>query len=134
MSAIDVMTSEHQDLRLRLLTEARPLAATVDGTVPFEPMRDSLVRFLLDELTPHLAMDEELLTTASDRADTRLLAEAIRAQRRAIVAAITDLREASTAWEAVAATRALHSLLAVHHMQEEELLLPTLSERPAPCR
>jgi len=127
MVRASVIADEHQRLRLRLLAMAQPLAATVDVAVPFEPARGALLRFLLDELAPNLADDEDLLLEASTREETRLLVAAIRGQRRAIVAAITDLGDAQTAWEAVAVTRALHSLVAVHHMQEEELLLPALA-------
>lgn len=54
------------------------------------------------------------MSDAATAADTRLLAEAVRSQTRAMLGLVQELAEANAPWEAVAATRALHALLAAH--------------------
>jgi len=113
--------TDHERLRLELMTAGRGLlaAAEADGgaVADLTSARDDLARFCTTVLLPQLGRDELCLQQAERLPETRLLAEAMRAQIRAITAVAHELGTPSPPWAAVAATRALHTMLAVytHH-------------------
>lgn len=83
----------------------------------------------MPRLLPHLVADESWLLEARRCGEGRLLADAMRTEARAMTAAVYELAAATVCYEAVAATRLLHALLAAdaHHEQ----LLSTAGGQPA---
>lgn len=122
--------AEHTDLALRLYQAAQPLAEVVEAGLPYEKAREDMAGFLLSRLITHLTAEEEgILTVAAHYEETRLLAEALRAEQRAIAARVKELMDAASGWEAVAAVRAIHALLAVHTLHVDDVLMPALASR-----
>ena len=113
----------HERLRLELMAAGRDLLAAAEAQAEAGTAADvaaarvGLEQFCATHLLPQLRRDEACLQEAGQYAQTRLLAEAMRAEVRAITAIADELAAPSASWAAVAATRALHSTLAVyaHH-------------------
>jgi hypothetical protein len=105
----------HDALRLRLLTAGRDLRLAVDDPQRFAEARARLTAFLVDEVLAHLAEDEPWLLAAEQQPDTRLLAQVTRAEILTVEAAVEDIVSAAE-YEAVGATRVVHTLLAVHDL------------------
>lgn len=87
----------------------------------FPEARDELVRFCHSELLSHLDRDERWLREARHCPEGRLLAEAMRAEARAMTAAVYELSTATEACDAMAHTRVLHAFLAAHDYHEKLL-------------
>ncbi len=113
----------HDTLRLALLDAGRQVRAAADDVERFPDARDNLARFCFTELLPHLEADESWLLEARHHPETRLLADAVRTEARAMTAAVYELAATTAPCEAVAATRVLHALLAAH-AHHEQLLAP----------
>lgn len=114
-------SSHHDDLRLALMQAGRQVRAGLDDPDLFPAALDGLVRFCLTELLPHLEADESWLLALQDCPEKRLLAAAMRTEARAMAGAVNELVAARSAFEAVAATRVLHALLAAHAHHEQLL-------------
>ncbi|MBI2244165.1 MAG: hypothetical protein HYU55_09570 [Nocardioides sp.] len=112
-----VPDDDHEVLRLQLMTAGRGLLAAFEAGADVTMARGRVARVCETALVPRLEEDERCLLRAAQRADTRLLAEAMRAQIRAITAITRELAAPVQPWEAVAATRALYTMLAAytHH-------------------
>lgn len=117
----------HDRLRLGLMDAGRQVRATLDEVAGFAGARDNLARFCFAELLPHLEADEAWLLAARHCPEGRLLADAIRAEARAITAAVYELVAATNPCEAIAATRVLHALLAAHSHHEHLLATAALT-------
>ncbi|HEX2893479.1 MAG TPA: hypothetical protein VHO29_05695 [Marmoricola sp.] len=96
----------------------REVRAAADDPEGFAVARDALARFCVAELLPHLETDERWLSEAGRCPEAALLVEAIRAETRAMRAAVQDVAQAAGPCEVVAATRVLHVLLATHDHHE----------------
>lgn len=125
----------HERLRLELVAAGRALvaAAETEAAADLAEAREDLERFCATDLLPELRRDEVCLERAEEHLETRLLAVAMRAQIRAITAIAEELRAPSAPWVAVAATRALHAMLAAysHH---HALLSSAVNDPAAPAR
>ncbi len=80
-----------------------------------------LVGYAVAEILPHLESDEQWLLEAQGCPSGGLLAEAMRAESRTMAGAVHELTTAADACEAMALTRVLHALLAVHDHHENLL-------------
>ncbi len=85
-----------------------------------------LGHFCESTLLPHLERDERWLRDAQDCAEGHLLAQAMRAEIRAMTGVIEELGSVSEACEAMALTRVVHSFL-VAHDHHENLLRATVT-------
>lgn len=121
----------HDRLRFGLVGAGRLVRASVEDPVLFADARRDLVAFCLDELLPHLETDERWLVRARLCTKGGLLADAMRAEARAMTAAAFELMGAAGPCEAMAATRVLHALLAAHVHHEELLVATGTVEREA---
>ena len=113
--------ASHDTLRLALMDAGRQVRAAADDPDRFPAARENMARFCFAELLPHLEADETWLLEARDCPETRLLADAIRTEARAMTAAVYELVIATAPCQAVAATRVLHALLAAHAHHEDLL-------------
>lgn len=113
--------ASHDELRLGLMDAGRQLHATTVDPARFPAARDTIARYCFSELLPHLEADESWLMAARDSPETRLLADAMRTEARAMTAAAHELAHAQEPVQAVAATRVLHALLAAHAHHEDLL-------------
>lgn len=128
MSCPTIPATDHDRLRLDLMSAGRRLRGTADDESTFPDAREDLAAFCFGELLPHLEQDERWLVEVGRCDEGRLLAEAVRAENRAITAAVYELAAATSACDAVAATRVLHTLLAAH-THHVELLSAATGER-----
>lgn len=119
----------HDALRFGLVGAGRRVRASVDDPDLFAAARQDLVTFCFDELLPHLEADERWLVQARLCPRGGLLADAMRAEARAMTAAAFELVAATGPCEAMAATRVLHALLAAH-VHHEDLLVAAGAEQP----
>lgn len=110
--------ASHDRLRLALMDAGRAVRAAAEDPVRFTAARDALARFCVTELLPHLETDERWLSEAGRCPEAALLVAAIRAETRAMRAAVQDVAQAAGPCEVVAATRVLHVLLATHDHHE----------------
>lgn len=110
--------ASHDRLRLALMDAGRAVRAAAEEPAGFEAAREALARLCVAELLPHLDADERWLSKAGRCRDAALLVEAIRAETRAMRAAVQDVAQAAGPCEVVAATRVLHVLLATHDHHE----------------
>lgn len=112
----------HDTLRLELIAVGIRLHDSIAEPSRFQSARDHVVNFCFDRLLPHLERDERWLVQAEECVPGGgLLADAIRVESRAIAAAVLEIAGAAEPCEAVAATRALHALLAIHARHEHQL-------------
>jgi hypothetical protein len=130
-------TDEHEQLRLGLIAAGVPLRDALEDPVRFEIARAELVRHGFEKVLPHLEHDEHRLTEAEHCTYAAPLARAIREESRAITAAVYELDGTGSRCEIVAATRVLHTLLALHAHHEQQLALvmkdgDTYLEQPNP--
>ncbi|GAA3166459.1 hypothetical protein GCM10010531_18870 [Blastococcus jejuensis] len=110
---IEVPRRAHEQLRLGLMTAgSRMLAA--DGDADFREAHAALAAFCASELVPHLEADERWLVRAGSCPEARLLATAMRAEARALTAAVGELAAATDPCGAAAAARVVHALLSAH--------------------
>ncbi len=116
----ELVPQEHHDsLSLGLMDAGRTVLASSAREADFERARRQLVAFCTDDLLPHLDRDELWLTQTSECAEGRLLGLAMRAEARALRAAVEELVSATDACEVIGATRVVHALLSAHiHHQE----------------
>ena len=119
----------HDRLRFGLVGAGRLVRASVEDPDRFAAARQDLVTFCFDELLPHLEADERWLVQARLCPKGGLLADAMRAESRAMTAAAFELVAATGPCEAMAATRVLHALLAAH-VHHEDLLVEAGVEQP----
>lgn len=120
--------TDHETLRLGLMSAGLQVQAALENPEAFAAAREGLVQFCLTDLLPHLAADDQWLLEAQRCPEGGLLAQAMRAEARAMTAAAHELVTTTTACEAIAVTRVLHSLLAAHSHHEKLLLA---AEHPA---
>lgn len=123
---------DHDRLRLELMSAGRRLSEAAADAGAFRKAHEHLTTFCVSELLPHLEKDDEWLVDAGRTAERELLAQAIRAENRAMVAIIDELAAATSPCDTVAATRVLHTLLAAH-AHNEELLVTAIGARSAPA-
>lgn len=121
-------TEEHESLRLQLIQVGQDVRATVDDDAAFMQARERALEFCTEQLLVHLERDETWLVRANGYSETRLLAQAMRSEMRAVAGCVSEIADASTGWEAVAAIRATHALLAAH-ASHESLLVPVLARQ-----
>ncbi|HEY0950559.1 hypothetical protein [Nocardioides sp.] len=107
----------HGRLRLELMSAGRELVAAFQAGGDVTAERERVARVCVTSLLPRLDDDDVCLLEASLHPETRLLAEAMRAQIRALTAITQELGGPIEPWEAVAATRALYTMLSAytHH-------------------
>ena len=113
--------TDHDHLRLGLISVGMRLRGSVEDPARFEVARAELTRYCYDKVLPHLERDEDWLTRAEECPQARALAQAMRAETRAITAAVLEL-EGAEPCEAVAATRVLHTLLALHEGHQQRVV------------
>lgn len=108
---------DHDALRLELMGAGRELLAAFEAGGDATVARERVAEVCRTALLPRLDEDEACLVEAGQHPETRLLAEAMRAQIRALTALTGELGTSGEPWEAVAATRALYTMLAAyaHH-------------------
>jgi hypothetical protein len=99
----------------------RRVRAAADDPRRLPAARDNLARFCYAELLPHLEADESWLLEARHCGEGHLLADAMLVEARAMAAVVDELAAAMGPYEAVAATRLLHTLLAAHAHHEQLL-------------
>ena len=121
-------TEEHESLRLQLVEVGQGVRATLDDDAAFMQARERALEFCTEQLLAHLERDETWLVRADGYSETRLLAQAMRSERRAIAGCVSVIADASTGWEAVAAIHTTHILLAAH-VSHESLLVPVLARQ-----
>lgn len=107
----------HEGLRLELMGAGRALLAAFEAGGDVAGAVEQVARVCVTALLPRLDQDELCLLEAAQHPETRLLAEAMRAQIRALTAITRELGGPVEPWAAVAATRALYTMLAAytHH-------------------
>lgn len=107
----------HDRLRLELMNAGRGLVAAFEAGGDVTPAREHVAQVCVTMLRPRLDEDELCLLDAAQYPETRLLGEAMRAQIRALTAITRELGAPLEPWAAVAATRALYTMLAAytHH-------------------
>jgi hypothetical protein len=107
----------HEGLRLELMSAGRGLLAAFEAGGDVAGAVERVAQVCVTALLPRLDQDELCLLDAAQYPETRLLAEAMRAQIRALTAITRELGGPIEPWAAVAATRALYTMLAVytHH-------------------
>lgn len=113
--------TNHERLRFGLMNAGLKVLDTHELPAAFPEAHEQLVRFCVTELLPHLERDDRWLTKVQNCPEGRLLAQALRAEIRMMRAAVHELTETTTACEAVAQTRVLHSFLAAHNHHEKLL-------------
>lgn len=108
---------DHDALRLELMGAGRELLAAFEAGGSVTAERERIAEVCRTALLPRLDADETCLVEAGQHPETRLLAEAMRAQIRALTALTGELGTPGEPWEAVAVTRALYTMLAAytHH-------------------
>ena len=109
--------ADHAALRLELMGAGRELLAAFEAGGDVTVERERVAQVCRTVLLPRLDTDETCLVEAGQHRETRLLAEAMRSQIRALTALTGELGTPGQPWEAVAATRALYTMLAAytHH-------------------
>lgn len=107
----------HEGLRLELMSAGRGLLAAFEAGGDVAGAVERVAQVCVTALLPRLDQDELCLLEAAQYPETRLLAEAMRAQIRALTAITRELGGPIEPWAAVAATRALYTMLAAytHH-------------------
>ncbi len=107
----------HEGLRLELMSAGRGLLAAFEAGGDVAGAVERVAQVCVTALLPRLDQDELCLLDAAQYPETRLLAEAMRAQIRALTAITRELGGPIEPWAAVAATRALYTMLAAytHH-------------------
>ena len=124
--------TDHDTLRFGLIAAGQRMWDAREQSDDFPGTHASLVKFCQTRLLPHLERDEPWLLQAQNCPEGRLLAEAMRAENRTMTATVYELMTTTGVCEAMALTRVLHTLLAVHD-HHEKLLRTTAarSEQPA---
>lgn len=107
----------HERLRLELMSAGRALLTAFEAGGDVTAAGEQVARVCVTALLPRLEEDGLCLLEAAQYPETRLLAEAMRAQIRALGAITRELGGPIEPWAAVAATRALYTMLAAytHH-------------------
>jgi hypothetical protein len=111
------------------MTAGRRVMATAEGP-EFLAARDELSVYCTDHVLAHLEADESWLAEADMCPQARLLARAMRAEARAMAAAVDELARAANPCEAMASARVLHTFLAAH-AHHELLLVDAIEEAAA---
>ncbi len=119
--AIDPQHLGHDRLRFGLMSTGQRMWDAREQPERFPEDRDRLVEFCRAEILPHLEGDERWLLQAQHCPEGRLLAEAMRAETRTMTAAVYELATTTSACEAMALTRVLHTFLAAHDHHEKLL-------------
>ena len=120
--------TDHERLRLGLMSAGLRMWSTREQPDGFPEAHDQLVRFCVTEVLAHLDRDERWLAEAQRCPEGRLLAEAMRAEARMMTAAVHELSTAPEVCAAMAQTRVLHTFLAAHDHHEELLRTATSTE------
>ena len=107
----------HEGLRLELMSAGRGLLAAFEAGGDVAGAVERVAQVCVTALLPRLDQDELCLLDAAQYPETRLLAEAMRAQIRALTAITRELGGPIEPWAAVAATPAQYTMLAAytHH-------------------
>lgn len=112
----------HDRLRLDLMSAGLQMWHSRDQPDDeFPEARDRLVEFCVTRLLSHLEDDERWLLEAQHCPEGRLLAEAMRAEARTMMAVVDELATTTGHCEAMAQTRVLHTILAAHDHHERLL-------------
>lgn len=111
----------HDRLRLDLMAAGAKVMAATSGP-DFLTAREGLASYCTEHVLTHLEADEPWLAEAESCPEARLLALALRAEARAMTAAVDELAGAETPCEAMANARVLHTLLAAHAHHEHLLV------------
>ncbi|ODU04384.1 MAG: hypothetical protein ABS81_10820 [Pseudonocardia sp. SCN 72-86] len=124
-----------QDRDDELLAElAAKTALVVDlhlEPVAREAAQDSLVRFCLQRVLPHLEMvDRAVYAVAAGAAETRLLVRALRALHVLVADAIDGVNRAESSGELAAAAHATAAVLGARNEVDHAVLLPALATMP----
>ena len=98
------------------------LREAVGDPIRFDDARRELVQHCYDHVLPQLERDEQRLVRAQECAGAGPLIEAMRAETRAMAAAVLELDSTHADCEAVSAVRVLHTLLTLRAGHEERLL------------
>lgn len=113
---------------LTLLTDAVLGAAMTREDEAFSEARDRLVAWCRSDLLPHAMAEEKTLYLAGhDRAEGRLLVDAMVGEHVVIHALVEEIAGAATPLEGAAAARALQVFFGSHLEKENTLLLPLLT-------
>jgi hemerythrin superfamily protein len=123
--AIDMLTSDHEDVKL-LFAEYEELAG--DGGSAEE--REELARYICDALTVHTTVEEEVFYPAARDAidEPELLDRAVAEHRaaKALIAQILAMNPADSDYDAT--VQALQEAVDQHVHEEEEQLFPRVQE------
>lgn len=126
--ALTAARTHHEDLRHRLVRHTEYLIATVATKAPHAPAQRRLMEFLHDELMPHAAAEEDLLTAAAETEATALLARAMLDEHRLLAALVGVVERATDPLDAAIAAGSLAVLFDVCALLEDQELLPALAE------
>jgi L-alanine-DL-glutamate epimerase-like enolase superfamily enzyme len=125
---IAVPYTDHDGLRLELMTLARVVAVTKDDPTLFVDAHAALTAYCAEKVLAHLEQDEGWLVEMECCPEARLLARAMRAEARPITGAVHELIASRTPCDTVASTRVVHALLAAH-THHEQLLVEAIPQR-----
>jgi hypothetical protein len=111
-------TQDLDHLRLELMNAGRALVIAYEAGADVATKRADLARFCTASLLPRLEEDDLFLRQVAASGEIGLLAEAMRAEIMAMKALTEEIAAgidaATVTWEALAATRALHTMLAAY--------------------
>ncbi|MPV35996.1 hypothetical protein [Georgenia subflava] len=103
------------------------LLAAVAAQEAHEPARDDLVDFLHGEVLPHTTAEGVIFCDSAPDMQTTLLAQAMAAQQRQLVAFAGEVARARTGMDAAMAASALVALFMMRAEEEDTVLLPALA-------
>ena len=126
-ATLQAIRAHHRRLGETMAQHALTLRRDLDRLASPYQRRERLVAFCADEVLPHAHAEETTLyAAAADRAETRLLVEAMRDEHGVLRELLDELKQANTASEIAGTATALDVLFQVHLRKENDILLPAL--------
>lgn len=126
-AALEAAREHHARLHTGLVERTEALIDEVVAGHGFADPRHELVGYLLDELLPHVEVEENLLYTGTATRQIALLVQAMEDEHRMIRTLIEELSQTGDGTRAICLASALVVLCAVRIEQEDKLLLPALA-------
>lgn len=131
LQAVEAITTHHAAMAGALAARVGAVQHAARTGQDVTPARDAVVAWSRAELLPHAAAEElTIYAAAAERAEGRLLVEALVAEHRAITALVDRLATAEDPVAAAGTAVALEELFLAHLAKENDQVLPFLAADP----
>ena len=132
LDAVEAIRQHHAAMAGALGSKVTALQQAASRGEDAEAERDAVVAWARHELLPHAAAEETTIyAAAAERAEARLLVEALVADHRVITELVDRVAEAPDAVTAAGAAFSLEQLFLAHMAKENDQVLPFLAADPS---